>query len=199
MKKKQFLTLVILFVFLAFNSCNTNHPEDGSLDEVKEFVAKDKYFKSSMKSLHFIIETQPIGDVDKVFNKIVDSYKLPVKADGLSDGVYVGTSPYDAFDYKHEARIVIKDGEITEIDYNEVHKNGTDKRSDEAYNKEMSMAGTSPSIAYPAMERQLLEKQDIQDVDATSGASYSLYRFRYAITLALMKAKLETANSSGVM
>ena len=54
----------------------------------------------------------------------------------------------------------------------------------------MSVTGTSPAIAYPEMEKQLLEKQEMWEVDATSGATYSLYRFRYAVTLALMKAQM---------
>jgi major membrane immunogen (membrane-anchored lipoprotein) len=40
------------------------------------------------------------------------------------------------------------------------------------------------------MEKQLVAKQEMWEVDATSGATYSLYRFRYAVTLALMKAEM---------
>ena len=54
----------------------------------------------------------------------------------------------------------------------------------------MLEAGTSPAIAYPDMEKQLVEKQEMWEVDATSGATYSLYRFRYAVTLAIMKAEM---------
>ena len=56
--------------------------------------------------------------------------------------------------------------------------------------EEMSQVGTSPSIAYPEMEKQLLEKQKAWEVDATTGATYSLYRFRYAVTLAIIKAQM---------
>jgi major membrane immunogen (membrane-anchored lipoprotein) len=55
----------------------------------------------------------------------------------------------------------------------------------------MSITGTTPAIAYPNMEQQLISKQNIMDVDGVSGATYSLYRFRYAITIALMKAMLK--------
>jgi major membrane immunogen (membrane-anchored lipoprotein) len=54
----------------------------------------------------------------------------------------------------------------------------------------MSVTGTSPQIAYPRYEKQLLETQNLLEVDAVSGATYSLYRLRYAITIALIKAKL---------
>lgn len=35
------------------------------------------------------------------------------------------------------------------------------------------------------------EVRPIPEVDAVSGASYSLYRFRYAVMIALMKASLQ--------
>ncbi len=83
-------------------------------------------------------------------------------------------------------KLVVKEGKITDVNYNEVHKDGSDKK----YNEEMSVTGTSPAIANPNMEKQLLEKHDMLQVDATSGATYSLYWFRYAVTLALIKTKL---------
>ena len=64
------------------------------------------------------------------------------------------------------------------------------KQEDEAYCEQMSITGTTPAIAYPNMEEQLVSKQNILDVDSVSGASYSLYRFRYAVTIALMKASI---------
>jgi major membrane immunogen (membrane-anchored lipoprotein) len=52
----------------------------------------------------------------------------------------------------------------------------------------MSVTGTTPAIAYPLMEEMLLSTQNMMEVDAVSGASYSLQRFRLAMTIALMKA-----------
>ena len=52
----------------------------------------------------------------------------------------------------------------------------------------MSASGTTPATAYPILENQLIEKQNMMAVDAVSGATYSLYRFRYALTVALMNA-----------
>jgi len=40
------------------------------------------------------------------------------------------------------------------------------------------------------LEKQLVEKQDVLQIDAVSGATYTLYRFRYAVIVALIKAKL---------
>ena len=182
--------LFILSVALLLNSCVTNCSEDGSLDELKAYMPDNKYFKTGLKGLHFVLETHPIDEVDTMFWKLINAYDLPTTTDSVADGAYTGESPYDQFDYKHVVKLTIKAGEITEVVYNEVHKDGSDKKSDKKYNEEMSMAGTSPAIAYPEMEKQLLEKQEVWKVDAASGATYSLYRFRYAVTLALMKAQL---------
>ena len=77
---------------------------------------------------------------------------------------------------------------IIEVDYNEVKKDGHSKQEDEEYCEEMSVMGTTPAIAYPLMEEMLLATQNMMEVDAVSGASYSLHRFRLAMTIALMQA-----------
>jgi major membrane immunogen (membrane-anchored lipoprotein) len=136
------------------------------------------------------METSPIPEVDTLFAQLIKLYDLPISPLGLNDGTFTGASPYDAFDYKHEVTLKIEDGRIIELDYNEVNKNGVGKQEDKAYCEDMSVTGTSPAIAYPIYENELLRTQNILDVDAVSGASYSLYRFRYAITIALMKASL---------
>jgi len=73
----------------------------------------------------------------------------------------------------------------------EINYKGTGKRNNKEYCEEMSVSGTTPAIAYPVYENGLVEKQNMLKVDAVTGATYSLYRFRYAVTLALMKARLE--------
>jgi major membrane immunogen (membrane-anchored lipoprotein) len=177
----------LLLALILIPSCTC---QEDSLDSIKDFRPEDKYFKSSLVSLHFVMETSPIPEVDTLFAQLIKLYDLPISPLGLNDGTFTGTSPYDAFDYKHEVTLKIEDGRIIELDYNEVNKNGVGKQEDKAYCEDMSVTGTSPAIAYPIYEDELLRTQNILDVDAVSGASYSLYRFRYAITIALMKASL---------
>jgi major membrane immunogen (membrane-anchored lipoprotein) len=95
---------------------------------------------------------------------------------------------YDAYDYKHVVKIKVENGKFVAVDYNEVKYDGHGKQEDEEYCEEMSVMGTTPAIAYPDMEEMLLTNQDITQVDGVSGATYSRYRFRYAVTIALMKA-----------
>ena len=181
--------LIFLFIFppLLLRSCNSCDCPEDSLDGIRAFKQDDKYFKSALVSLHFTMETSPIPEVDTLFRQLIDLFDLPVSAEGAKDGIYTGVSPYDAFDYRHEVKITIKDGIITELDYNEVNKDGKGKQEDEEYCEEMSVTGTTPAIAYPVMEKMLLSTQDMMQVDGVSGATYSLYRFRFALTLALMQ------------
>ena len=196
MKKNQFTGIMrratarefaLIFTMVMISSCTC---QEDPLDSIKDFHPEDKYFKSSLVSLHFVMETSPIAEVDTMFNQLIDLYDLPISPRGLKDGTFTGTSPYDAFDYKHEVTLEIEDGKIVKVDYNEINKKGKGKQEDTEYCEEMSVTGTTPAIAYPMLEEGLLQTQNILEVDAVSGASYSLYRFRYAVTIALMKASL---------
>lgn len=178
---KYFLPLFALF------SCTMM--EKDSLDEVKNFNSANKYFKTSAVNMHFLIETRDTEKLDTLFYQWIKSHNIPFDARGCKDGDYVGESPYDAFDYKHVVKIKIENEKIISIDYNEIKKDGNDKETDKEYNEEMSATGTSPSIAYPDYEKQMLNKQDYMKVDAVTGATYSMFRFRYALAIALMKAK----------
>ncbi len=188
----RFILKSLAAVFICFiltvlvSSCSCQQEED--LDKVKAFKPEDEYFKSALVSLHFVMETSPIHEVDTLFRQLIEAFDLPVSASGVKDGIYTGESPYDAFDYKHVVKIRVENGKFVEVDYNEVKSGGHGKQEDEEYCDEMSVMGTTPAIAYPDMEKMLLTTQDITKVDGVSGATYSRYRFRYAVTVALMKA-----------
>ena len=187
--KRSLIPAILLIIPLLFlTSCDSCNCSEDSLDGIKAFKPDDKYFKSSLVSLHFMMETSPVAEVDTLFRQLIKMYGLPVSAEGAKDGTYIGATPYDAFDYRHEVLIKIQDGKIVEIDYNEVKKDGHGKQEDEEYCEEMSVTGTNPAIAYPLMEEMLLSTQNMMEVDAVSGASYSLQRFRLAMTIALMQA-----------
>lgn len=185
---RSVLLILLILPLLTLHACSLCSCEEDSLDKIKDFKPDNKYFKSALVSLHFMMETSPVAEVDTLFSQLIQMHGLPLSAEGAKDGRYKGVSPYDAFDYRHEVLIVIRDGKILEVDYNEVKKNGHGKQEDEDYCEEMSVSGTTPAIAYPHMEEMLLSGQNMMLVDAVSGATYSLYRFRFAVTLALMQA-----------
>ena len=180
----------MICVFFLMASCRPCVCDEDSLDKIKAFHPENKYFKSALVSLHFMMETSPIAEVDTRFRQLIQMHALPLDASRAKNGSYYGTSPYDAHDYRHQVHIQIEDGRIVAVDYNEVHKDGKGKQEDEAYCEEMSVTGTTPAIAYPIMEQELLDRQNLMEVDAVSGASYSLYRFRYALVLALMQSMI---------
>lgn len=187
----SFILGIIIFFF---TSCRNDSQVD-DLDLVKAFKPGDKYFKSSLVSLHFVIETSSIDKIDTLFKQLIEDNKLPMTANGIPDGIYTGESPKDAFDYKHVVKIEVENEKIVSIDYNEIPPRGSGKQEDENYCKEMSITGTTPAKAYPAMEKQMLKEQDILKIDAVSGATYSLYRFRYALTVAMIKGLLSAQES----
>jgi len=184
MKNPTLAILIIIGICLT-SSCSNGKDE---LNMVKPFRPDDKYFKSALVTFHFMLETSPVNVVDSLFNNLVNKYDLPVRAEGAKDGAFRGVSPYDAFDYRHEVKIKIKDSKIIQVEYNEVKRKGIGKREDSEYCDEMSISGTTPAIAYPAMEEDLLSHQDLRKVDGVSGATYSLYRFRFAVMVALIQA-----------
>lgn len=187
--KLKIASVVVIGALFTIISCSRTNDDD--LEIIRKFHPEDKYFKSSMVTLHYVIETSPAQKLDTIFNQISNIYSFPTNAGGIPDGRYRGSSPPDAFDYVHTAEINIKNGRITAISYDEVAEPGRGKKGDEKYAAEMIASGTTPSIAYPAMETQLLNRQDLSKLDAISGATYSLYRFKYAVTIALIKAGLE--------
>ncbi|MFH1194238.1 MAG: hypothetical protein V1720_00920 [bacterium] len=187
--KKIYLSF--LLISLVASCC----PSSNVLNDIRAFKADDKYFSAGLNYLHFVIETSDIPRVDSVFVQMVNGYEIPVSAKGCTDGVFIGESPYDAYDYKHVVKLEIKDEKIINVDYDEVNRENEGKESDEKYNEEMKESGSSPLEAYPIYENTLFEKQNMMDVDAVSGASYSLYRFRYAVMVALMKARIEAAEN----
>lgn len=188
MRMKKIIFLLSAAFIFPFIKCS--HVEKDSLDEIKNYKPDDRYFKANVKSMHFMIETRDVNELNKIFEEWIRANNIPTDAKGCKDGIYIGESPYDGYDYKHVVKIEIKDEKIVSIDYDEIKKDGNSKENDSGYNKEMSIRGTSPAIAYPSYEKQLIDKQDYRKVDAISGATYSLFRFRYALSIALMKARL---------
>jgi major membrane immunogen (membrane-anchored lipoprotein) len=129
--------------------------------------------------------------MDKVrssFHEISTDNHFSSLVSGLKDGTYKGVSPADDYGYRHEVTFEMKKGKMISIDYDEIHKDGHAKQHDEEYCKRMLQSGTTPAIAYPIYEKQMLTKQDFNQVDAVSGASYSNFRFKLAILYAIMNS-----------
>lgn len=107
------------------------------------------------------------------------------------DGTYKGT--YDKADsrgWKSQISIVIKDGKITKVDFNDVDKNGKLKIEDAAYGKSMKEKnGTEPKEFIPKLDEQLISSQNASKVNAITGATESSTKFKELSKAVLDKAK----------
>ncbi len=124
------------------------------------------------------------------FNHFLDPPRAdPHDTAGCRDGVYTAESivkrlrlqvchQHDAQGRGHHGGTVRR-----------VNRAGMGKRDDPEYAREMKPAGVTPAEAYPRYEQQLLKSQDIMKMDAVTGATYSLYRFRSVAAKALTEAK----------
>lgn len=141
-----------------------------------------------LEKMHWVIERSDMKKVRLDFQKICDENHFSGVVSGLKDGKYKGSTPADDYGYRHEVKFEMKNGKLISIDYDEIHTSGHAKQHDEEYCKRMLSSGTTPAIAYPNYENQMLIKQDLNQVDAVSGASYSQYRFKLAILYAILNS-----------
>lgn len=141
-----------------------------------------------LEKIHWLIERSDMNTVRTQFTKICAENSLPSIVSGLKDGTYKGSTPSDDYGYRHEVVFEVKNGKMIAVDYDEVHTDGHAKQHDAEYCRRMLESGTTPAIAYPKYESRMMETQDYNQVDAVSGASYSLYRFKLAILYALLNS-----------
>jgi major membrane immunogen (membrane-anchored lipoprotein) len=172
MKNYFILTFVLWFYFGTF--AQTGKPENSK--------------STVLERIHWLIERSDTKTVRSGFQKICDENSLPSLVAELKDGIYKGATPYDDFGYRHEVVFEMKSGKMISIDYDEIHRDGHAKQHDEEYCKRMLKSGTTPAIAYPKYESEMLAKQNYNQIDAVSGATYSLFRFKLAILYAIMNS-----------
>lgn len=114
------------------------------------------------------------------------------KAVAYKDGSYTGTFTSEG---KHpstfDVNLTIKEGKITEVTATEKGEDG--KIKDEHYGEggtpetyKMAQDSVAGFKQYPAM---LIEKQDVDAMDAVTGATNSFKGFKAAVQDALSKAK----------
>ena len=141
-----------------------------------------------LEKLHWLIERSDVPTVRQKFQEICAENHFPTGVSRLKDGIYKGASPADDYGYRHEVTFEMKGGKMISVAYNEIHRDGHGKLHNAEYCKSMLESGTTPNIAYPSYEKQMLTKQDFSKIDAVSGASYSDYRFRLAILYAILNS-----------
>ena len=182
--RKLFLFGIALCAFLLSNSFMIS-PAKQKKETQKTTTKVDD---ADWENLRAMIEQSSVDTVKVKFGLFVKKNTLETNASNCKDGKYFGVTPADYFGYLHIVFLEINRGKISNIHYDELKSNGKNKRNDNDYNHEMLKSGSSPAIAYPIYEQELLKNQDYMKVDAVTGATYSLYRFRMAVAKALEKA-----------
>lgn len=93
----------------------------------------------------------------------------------LKDGTYRAEyTDFDEHGWKEYAVVTVKDGKISDVDFDSVNKDGGRKSENEAYREAMEpVANTYPGKFYPELEAQLKEKQDPAKIETVAGATVS--------------------------
>jgi FMN-binding domain. len=96
--------------------------------------------------------------------------------DEWKDGTYKAEyKDFDDHGYKPYIEVTIKDGKITEVNYDEKAEDGTNKSEDENYGG--GKMSVHPKDVYEQLEKEAVEAQSA-DVEAVSGATSSSEKFK---------------------
>ncbi|CZR01099.1 FMN-binding protein [Trichococcus collinsii] len=98
----------------------------------------------------------------------------------LQDGTYTLVEKnFDTRGWKTEFSITVVDGKITASTYENVNEAGEKKSEDAEYQANMTgKVGLGPAEYFPALNNQLVEKQDPEAVEVVTGATNSSETFK---------------------
>lgn len=106
----------------------------------------------------------------------------------LADGVYSAEGEFDERGWKSTITITVENGKIEDVDYDEVTEDGSKKSEDDEYAQSMKgVSGVTPEEAYEQLEDALESSQNVDKVDAVSGATSSSEQFKNLANEALNK------------
>ncbi|GEQ62493.1 FMN-binding protein [Vagococcus lutrae] len=159
MKKKKLISglAILAMSSLLLVACKSDDQKEAEkTDATQETVAKDKEeSKEEAKEM-----TQVAGGE-------------------LKDGTYTLEEKNYSNDYRTVFSIVVKDGKITESNYDNVNEAGESKVENKEYDDMMKdKSGTGPSEFIPALNEALVDKQNAGDVEVVTGATHSTDSFK---------------------
>lgn len=106
------------------------------------------------------------------------------------DGVYSVIADKGTFGWKPFTEITIKNGKVSEIVFDRVNKNGNLASKDNGYNNSMKKkVGTNPAEYSVNIPKNFLSaNQNLDNMDAVTGATDSLIEFKVMTKFLLEKA-----------
>lgn len=97
----------------------------------------------------------------------------------LQDGTYKLEEKNYSNDYRSVFTMTVKDGKISESDFDYVDKDGNSKQDDEEYNKNMKeKSGTDPQTYIPELNEAFVKAQSASGVEVVTGATHSSESFQ---------------------
>lgn len=104
-----------------------------------------------------------------------------------NDGTYyVEKADFDDHGWKAMVTVIVKDGKIASVFFDEINKDGVIKSFDTEYAPNMkAKSGTTPLDAYNELEKSLIANQNPEKVDAVTGATHSSDSFKEMVKEAL--------------
>ncbi len=110
----------------------------------------------------------------------------PVVQGIYENGTHAAELDADERGWKAAVEIVVENGNIISVDFDEYNEEGARKSEDEAYAERMEpAAGITPAAAYEFLQESLLDTQDITTIDAATGATSSTEKFQKVVKMAL--------------
>ncbi|MCI8601724.1 MAG: FMN-binding protein [Oscillospiraceae bacterium] len=102
--------------------------------------------------------------------------------DGYRDGSYRAEAKnYDDHGWKEYVVVTVKDGKITEVEFDAVNKDDSRKKTEDDEYKEAYLGaelGTYPEDYTAKLEDSLIERQSADSVDTVAGATNSSKSFK---------------------
>lgn len=97
----------------------------------------------------------------------------------LKDGKYKLEEKNYSNNYRYVLELEVKNGEISDVEFDSIDKDGKSKREDAEYIKMMQdKSGTSPDIFLDELEDSLEESKDPDKVDTVTGATHTADSFK---------------------
>ena len=100
--------------------------------------------------------------------------------DGLQDGTYrIEDQTFGETGWKEALEITVTNGEITDANWESVNEDGDNKIDDDDYQATMTETdGVGPQDFIPALENDLVDKQDPADIEIITGATGTANKFQ---------------------
>lgn len=159
MKSKKFMAgfTVLAFSALLLGACSSDNDKGGA--------------SSSEASSSKVEESSTAASSEKEAKVVAGS---PMK-----DGTYKLEEKNEKNGYRATMEITVKDGKITESNYDNINADGKSKKDDEEYNKNMKdKAGVGPAEFIPKFNEELVKAQDPSAMEVVSGATHSFDSFQ---------------------